>query len=489
MLNDGLIAFLSEPFTNITADSRDVTTGSLFLAYPGVASDGRDYIEQAIASGAAGVLWESDACHATQFEWQSHWQVKQLAVHGLKNLVSAIASKYYNAPSKQCRVVGVTGTNGKTTVSQWVAQCLDYLGQRCAVIGTLGNGFVNDLTTTVNTTPDAILIQRLIHDYVAQGAKVIAMEVSSHGLAQARVNDVAFDIAVLTNLSRDHLDYHKTMQAYADAKRKLFEMDGLKAAVLNIDDAFGVSIAQAFIAKEKLILTYGFKDGMNASHVKGYSLVFLAAGLAMKVDTPNGSGSLEASVLGEFNAYNLLAVLATLLSLDIALDDALDAIKQIKPVAGRMQQLGGMDAPLVVVDFAHTPDALEKVLISLKKQLNKEAKLYCVFGCGGDRDVGKRAQMGNIAQQYADMVMLTSDNPRSEPPEVIINAMTQDMQLPYWIEVDRKKAIEQVLAHANVGDIVLIAGKGHEMYQEIAGVKYPFSDHLVAKTVLENRKH
>lgn len=488
MLNEGLISFLNQPFTNITADSRHVTAGGLFLAYPGLVSDGRDYIAQAIANGATGVLWESDEGHQPEFEWHSGWQVKHLAVHGLKNLVSAIAAQYYHAPSKQCCVVGVTGTNGKTTVSQWIAQCLDYIGQRCAVIGTLGNGFVRELSATVNTTPDAILTQRLMHDYVKEGATAIAMEVSSHGLAQGRVNDVVFEIAVLTNLSRDHLDYHKTMEAYADAKRKLFEMHGLKTAVLNIDDALGVSIAQQYIKQEKSMLTYGFNDGLNAAHIKGDDLQFLDAGLAMNVKTPKGSGRLKANVLGEFNAYNLLAVLATLLSLNVDFDDALDVIQYLKPVAGRMQQLGGVDAPLVVVDFAHTPDALEKVLMSLKKQLNKTNKLFCVFGCGGDRDVGKRSLMGNIAQQYADMVMVTSDNPRSESPSVIIEAVTHEMQQPYWTEVDRRKAIEEVLEHANAGDIVLIAGKGHEEYQEIAGVKYPFSDYLVAKTALENRK-
>jgi UDP-N-acetylmuramyl-tripeptide synthetase len=475
-LDQAILDLLTQSFTTVTADSRQVKKGSLFLAYPGVLQDGRTYIVDAIEKGASAVIWDVQAERDEPFGWLPEWQVKQVGVTDLKQKVGVIAAHFYDNPSVKCDVIGVTGTNGKTTVSQWIAQCLSYLGKKTAVIGTIGNGFVERLETSVNTTPDAILLQKMMADYVAKDASAIAMEVSSHGLVQGRVNEVAFDVAVLTNLTRDHLDYHKTMEAYAEAKRKLFDWPHLKSAILNIDDAFGLTIAQAFIANNKPMLSYGMTEGLTKTHVQGHGLQLNEQSLSMQVNTPMGSAELSANVLGEFNAYNLLAVLATLLTLNVELDKAVEAIRHIKPVVGRMQQFGGGTQPVVVVDYAHTPDALQKVLVSLRAQLTPSGQLSCVFGCGGDRDKGKRALMGEMAVAHADHVIVTSDNPRGEAPEAIVQAVTQDLKKEYRVELDRATAIAHAIKSAKAGDIVLVAGKGHETYQEIKGVKYLFSD-------------
>ncbi len=487
-LTNTIKALLKQPFVNMTSDSRQVVEGSLFIAYPGEHSDGRAYIGQAIAQGAKAVLWEAGESGCASFTWLPEWTVEQIAVADLKVQVSKIAAEYYGQPTQDKTVIGVTGTNGKTTVTQWIAQCLDALGEKPVVIGTIGNGFVGDMQATVNTTPDAILLQHLLSEYKNQGAKAVAMEVSSHGLTQGRVSGVQFDVAVLTNLSRDHLDYHKTMEAYADAKRQLFQWNGLQCAVVNTDDAFGKTIAGELIESGQTVLSYGLATGLSDQHVQGQDLTFTENGLTMQVTTPKGRAALTAKVLGEFNAYNVLAVLATLLSLDVALDKAIEVIGNIKPVAGRMQQLGGEELPLVVVDFAHTPDALEKVLISLKQQLQNSTngKLVCVFGCGGDRDAGKRALMGQVAVQYADAVLVTSDNPRGESPQAIVDEITKELSTVFSVELDRAVAITQAVTNAKKGDVVLIAGKGHESYQEVAGIKHVFSDVAVAQQALDD---
>jgi UDP-N-acetylmuramyl-tripeptide synthetase len=474
-----ILTSLNQPFTSITADSRKVQMGSLFLAYPGLHSDGRHYIAQAIQAGAAAVVWEQK-----DFTWNADWQIANLAVQGLKQQVGGIAAEFYQHPSSKLTMIGVTGTNGKTSVSQWIAQCLSFLGKKTAVLGTIGNGFLGTQTEAANTTPDAILLQAMLADYVQQHADAVAMEVSSHGLDQGRVNGVAFDVAVLTNLSRDHLDYHETMEAYAAAKQKLFAWEGLGTAVVNADDVFGKSLAVALSAQHKPCLTYG----LTSADVQGSELKLHDAGLTMQVNTPQGHTLLSTPVLGRFNAYNVLAVLATLLALKISLPDALEAIAKIKPVLGRMQQFGGGELPLVVIDYAHTPDALEKVLSTLKEQINltaKSAKLICVFGCGGERDAGKRPLMGNIASKLADQVFVTSDNPRSENPATIIAAIVSEMKAGYVIDADRANAIRVAIQGAKSGDIVLVAGKGHENYQEISGVKHPFDDVLIAQAMLK----
>lgn len=473
---------LNQSFTSITADSRKVQAGALFLAYPGAKSDGRDYIPQAIQAGASAVVWENEG-----FTWQADWQVNNLSVNDLKHQVGQIAAEFYHHPSSQLTMIGVTGTNGKTSVSQWLAQCLTYLGKRTAVLGTIGNGIVGNAflevqSEAVNTTPDAILLQGMLADYVAQQADAVVMEVSSHGLDQGRVNGVEFDVAVLTNLSRDHLDYHGNMEAYRDAKKKLFNSDSLNVAIVNMDDAFGKMLASTLKAQGKVCLTYGFEMVDAKLDISASDLKLHEAGLTMLVATPQVATLLAAPVLGRFNAYNVLAVLSTLLALKVSLQDAVAAIAQIKPVLGRMQQFGGGDLPLVVVDYAHTPDALEKVLSTLREQV--QGQLICVFGCGGDRDSGKRPLMGGVANKLADKVIVTSDNPRSEDPTTIIRDVIGGMTAGYEVEVNRDAAINKAVQSAKSGDIVLLAGKGHEHYQEILGVKHPFDDALIAQEAL-----
>jgi murE/murF fusion protein len=470
-----VLSSLNLKFSSITADSRKVQAGALFLAYPGVHSDGRNYIAQAIQAGAAAVAWES-----RDFAWNPSWQVANIGVADLKDQVSEIAAEYYGQPSQKLSMVGVTGTNGKTSVSQWIAQALTVIGQKTAVIGTIGNGFVDAQNEASNTTPDAILLQGMLADFATQGAQAVAMEVSSHGLHQGRVNGVKFNVAVLTNLSRDHLDYHETMEEYAAAKELLFTWPGLGMSIINADDAFGQRIAAKLKAQIKSLLTYG----VNQGDVRAADLKLHQHGLTMQVTTPQGDATVNAPVLGRFNAYNVLAVLATLLALKVSLTDAVAAIAKIKPVTGRMQQFGEDNKPLVVVDYAHTPDALEKVLSTLREQA--QGKLICVFGCGGDRDSGKRPLMGRAAAKLADSVIVTSDNPRSEDPANIIAQVVSGIDGKYQVEPDRAAAIKQAVQSACSGDIVLVAGKGHEDYQEVAGVKTPFSDAAVALAALND---
>lgn len=461
---------------DMTADSRRVTPGSLFLAYPGDKSDGRNYIADAINNGASAVLWDS-----TDFDWNPEWAVENIGITSLRLQVGNIADQYYKKPSEKLWTIGVTGTNGKTSITQWLSQCFNYLGRKTAVIGTLGNGFVDALSETQNTTPDAILLQSILADYLNQGAEVVALEVSSHGLHQGRVNGVHFDVAVLSNLSRDHLDYHSTFAEYAAAKRRLFDFADLKMSVLNCDDDFGQEIEEDLKLAVAPVITYGIEHG----DVRATQLHFENTHFSFVAVTPQGEATVKANLIGRFNVYNVLAVLATLLVSKVSLTDAVDAIAQIQSAAGRMQLLGGGVLPLVVVDYAHTPDALEKVLSTLKEQKPSSAKLVCVFGCGGNRDAGKRELMGKIACDLADAVVVTSDNPRHESKRKIINEILQGTQGNYLIEQDRAKAISVGIFAAKAGDIVLIAGKGHEQYQEIKGVKHYFSDVEQAEKVLK----
>ncbi len=467
---------LNVPVTQITADSRQVKAGSLFMAYPGEHADGRDYIEDAINNGATAVLWDD-----ADFTWKSKWKVANYAIKQLRLQAGHIADQFYQQPSTQMWTIGVTGTNGKTSITQWLLQCFDYLGRKTAVLGTLGNGFANQLTPTENTTPDAILLQGMLADYLQQGADIITMEVSSHGLHQGRVNGVHFDLAVLSNLSRDHLDYHASYEEYAAEKQRLFEMRGLKMAIVNADDAFGQKIESELIKRTTPVSTYGIDDG----EIRATELHFEDTHFAFYAVTPVGNAQVIANLIGRFNVYNVLAVLATLLASKVTLADAVDAISHLQSAPGRMQQLGGGKLPLVVVDYAHTPDALQKVLETLKEQLKPEAKLICVFGCGGDRDIGKRPLMGKVASEIAHGVIVTTDNPRNEDANAIIQDIIGGMQGNYALEDDRAKAITTAILAAKAGDIVLIAGKGHEDYQEIHGLKQPFSDVEHAEAALK----
>lgn len=462
----------------MTSDSRHIMPGYAFAAYPGESGDGRRYIAMAIRSGATAIIWEQ-----TGFEWPSEFnEIPNIAVVDLKKCVGNIAAQIYLHPSKPLWVMGVTGTNGKTSCTQWLAQAFTALSRKTAVIGTLGNGFPPYMDYTGNTTPDAALLQAALSSYRSAGAEAVAMEVSSHGLDQGRVNGVEFDVAVLTNLTRDHLDYHGDMEKYAAAKALLFAWPDLRYAVLNLDDEFGYELAAMSQHDTAQVVGYGFVSG----NVRGSNLRLSPAGLDMTIDSDWGREALHSPLLGRFNAHNLLASLATMLVSDIPLHDAVAALSSVRAVAGRMQAIGGGNQPLVVIDYAHTPDALEKVLMSLR-ELNPNGRVWSVFGCGGERDAGKRPLMGAIAARLADKVMVTSDNPRGEDPRKIIEAIRQGMNGSEMVAADRAQAIAGVIAQAQAGDVVLVAGKGHEDYQEIAGIKYPFNDLLVARQALEAR--
>ena len=470
---------------NLTADSRKVQAGSLFLAYPGEHADGRAYIPQAINQGAAAVLWERAG-----YSWNGEWSLPNLGVDNLRAQAGAIADAFYQHPSRALWMIGVTGTNGKTSCSHWLAQALTALNRKTAIIGTLGNGFADAanevLSPTANTTPDAILLHGMLADYLRQGAQAVAMEVSSHGLDQGRVNGVQFDVAVFTNLSRDHLDYHGDMAHYAAAKQQLLQWPGLSCAVLNIDDEYGREFAHILAGEGKRVLTYSLEAA--DADIYGSMLRFSDQGLAMQVRTPYGDAHLQAGLIGRFNAYNLLAVLGALLASDTTLAAAVAALRAIGPVPGRMQQLGGGAKPLVVIDYAHTPDALEKVLVTLREQTDaaRHTRLVCVFGCGGNRDAGKRPLMGGVAARLADSVIVTSDNPRDEDPARIIAEIEHGMHGNHRVQPDRALAIAEAVAQAQPGDIVLVAGKGHEAYQEIGGVRHAFNDRNVAEAALQS---
>ena len=463
----------------ITSDSRKVQAGSLFLAYPGDKADGRDYIDDAVKNGAVAILWDPK-----EFSWRPHWKIENTPIKNLRQQASRIADQFYGKPSQKLWMIGVTGTNGKTSITQWLSQCFNYLSRKTTVIGTLGNGLAvngqpSQLSPTQNTTPDALALQGLLADYVKENVEIVAMEVSSHGLDQGRVNGVHFDVAVLSNLTRDHLDYHGSQEKYAAAKRRLFITGDLKLAVLNADDDFGKKIEQELVRLGVATMTYGIDSG----DIKASKIHFESNHFSFLVSTPHGQAEVKANLLGRFNVYNVLAVLATLLVSKVSLADAIEAISHIESVSGRMQQIGGGDVPLVVVDYAHTPDALKNVLTTLKAHTKE--KLVCVFGCGGNRDAGKRVLMGKVASDIADAVVVTSDNPRDENPLHIVQDILDGMHGNYAVEEDRAKAIAMAIATAKAGDTVLIAGKGHEDYQEIAGVKQAFSDLTHAQRALK----
>jgi UDP-N-acetylmuramoyl-L-alanyl-D-glutamate--2,6-diaminopimelate ligase len=457
----------------LVSDSRRAGPGTVFAAYPGETRDGRDFIAQAVAQRVDGVLWEAD-----HYQWDPALGVPNAGVAGLKNRIGEIAAQVYGEPSRALHMVGVTGTNGKTSVAHWVAQAFTALGRKTAVVGTVGTGFPDALTPALNTTPDAIELQQRLAQYRQLGAAACAMEVSSHGLAQGRVNGTCFNVAVLTNLSRDHLDYHGDMENYGAAKARLFDWPGLEWAVLNVDDALGRQLESA--TRPARVAGYGFQRGA----VVGEKLQLSQAGLHLRVHSDWGDAELDAPLLGRFNAANLLAVLTTLLVSDVKLEDACQALAHITPPPGRMQTLGGNVHPLVVVDYAHTPDALEKVLATLR-EIVSGGRLICIFGCGGNRDRGKRPLMGQTAAEGADEVWITSDNPRNEDPRHIIDDILAGAGGKARVEPDRARAIFEAIGGAHQGDVVLVAGKGHEDYQEIAGERLPFSDVTVALKALE----
>src|SRR3989338_8868035 len=459
----------------LTLDSRKVRPGDLFLAVPGTQQDGRVHIADAVARGAAAVAYEAEGAAV-----MTAHSAELVALKGLANQLSAIAGRFYGEPSRGLHLIGITGTNGKTSVSQLLAQALDLLGERCCIVGTLGNGFYGALEQGRHTTPDPIGVQATLADMKNAGARAVAMEVSSHGLHQGRVAALAFDVAVLTNLSRDHLDYHGSMQAYAEAKAALFAWSGLRCRVLNLDDAFGRELAAA--EHESRLISYSLSDAEAYLYCRDAQ--FDEQGVRATLVTPRGEGSLRSSLLGRFNLSNLLAVVGALLGLDYPLDEILKVLPKLEGPAGRMQRLGGGDKPLVVVDYAHTPDALEKVLTALRPHAT--GKLLCLFGCGGDRDRGKRPLMAEVVERLADGVMVTDDNPRTEVPAQIFSYIRACFASPDSVQFvhGRGQAIAQLIAAASADDVLVLAGKGHEDYQEINGVRQPFSDLVEAANAL-----
>ena len=467
--------------TGLCADSRAVAPGEVFVAFPGARADGRRFIDDAVARGAAAVLWERQGLAG-----ETAIAVPNVAVDDLQALSGWIAHLVYGRPTEKLWSVGVTGTNGKTSVSQWIAQAFAQIGRRCAVVGTLGCGFPGQLEESLNTTPDALTVHRLFAQHLAQGAQAAAMEVSSIGLHQGRVNGVHFDVAVFTNLTRDHLEYHGSMEAYGAAKAQLFAVPGLKAAVLNLDDAHGRKIAGDLAGSGVRVSGYSLHAGAGAA-LTAEHIAATPHGLRFTAATPQGRADIEAPLVGEFNVSNLLAVLGTLLASGVPFDQAAAVLRRLTSAPGRMQPLGGEGQPLAIIDYAHTPDALDKALAALRDTARaRGGRLVCVFGCGGNRDPGKRPLMGGVAARRADSVILTSDNPRDEDPQAILADIARAAPGARVIG-DRAEAIRAALAEADVRDVVLIAGKGHETYQEIGGRRLPFSDVDCAATALAAR--
>ena len=472
------------PGGRLVSDSRRVAPGDVFFAYPGDAADGRTFIGAAIAAGAAVVVYD-DAGYA----WDEAHTVPHLAVAELKKNAGPIAHAVLEQPDRGMFTVGVTGTNGKTSIAVWTAQALARLGETAAIVGTLGVGLMKGkaepgFDATGYTTPDAVLLAQTLGDLRTQGAGALAIEVSSIGLVQERTAGMHFDVAIFTNLTRDHLDFHGDMASYEAAKVKLFEWPKLGSAIVNLDDPAGqrlvAHLRKNFAALQ--LVGYTLKNELEQPAIDGVHILRASnirsrnAGTEFQLDSMAGSALVKTQLVGHFNVSNALAVLGALLARDVPLKNAVDAIEALQPAPGRMQQVGGQDAPMVVIDYAHTPDALEKTLAALRQvATERNGQLWCVFGCGGDRDPGKRPQMGKIAQE-ADHVLVTSDNPRSEDPASIIAQIVAGMDKDYQAVEDRATAILLAVKNAAKQDVILLAGKGHEPYQEIKGKKIPFSD-------------
>lgn len=486
-LLDGIMAWPSEHtilVTGISSDSRETVPGDLFIAYAGPKADRLRFIEQAIQKGAVAILKETEES-IPSFETKTIADrcVPVGAIPKLNTQVGFIAARFYQNPCQDLKLIGITGTNGKTSCSQFIARLSS---KPCGIIGTLGTGFPDDITPGLLTTPGAIALQKTFADLKKRGATHIAMEVSSHSLIQHRVAAVPFEIAVFTNLTRDHLDYHGDMIRYGQAKRLLFLTPTLKHAVINTDDAFGRQLLSEFSPH---LNCYAYTtentqlDGLTIPTVFAENIHYHTGGFSADIRSPWGEGKLQSQLLGRFNLSNLLATLTTVCLLNehpssssTLLQSILAKIATLSTVPGRMQCFGGGHNPLIVVDYAHTPDALEKALTALR--LHTQKQLWCVFGCGGDRDRGKRALMARVAESYSDHIILTDDNPRFEDPKCIMDDILQGMtdQQAAIVLHDRKRAIAYAIQQAQEGDIVLIAGKGHETYQQIGDVKIPFSD-------------
>ena len=467
--------------TGVCADSRRVRVGDIFVAEVPESGARAAYARDALANGACAVLWSADL-PLPEAEFGS---ASVVAVEDLHHLIGPLAQQVYGNPSDKLRVMAVTGTNGKTTVSQWLAQSMP---GHCAVIGTLGAGYPGVMVETGFTTPDAAQYAHLLADFVSDGATACAVEASSIGLEEGRMTGGRVDCAVFTNLTRDHLDYHGSMEAYAAAKAKLFVWPGLRTAVVNHDDAFGRQLLRDTTAE--LVLAYGLSvrpaDLPSAVHwVGAENVAATAQGMSATLVFGEERLPFSTSILGRHNLSNMLAVAAVLVAEGLSPAEIVVRLHRLQPPAGRMARYGGQHAPLVVVDYAHTPDALTHILRALRDvAMARQGRLICLFGCGGDRDSGKRPEMGRAATAGADAVWITSDNPRWEDPEAILSSIAEGA--PDAVRItDRAAAIAQVIAQAAEADVVLLAGKGHESTQEIRGQRYPFDDAVQAQAALE----
>ncbi|WP_052880118.1 UDP-N-acetylmuramoyl-L-alanyl-D-glutamate--2,6-diaminopimelate ligase [Vibrio coralliirubri] len=459
-------------------DSRAIKGGDIFVAVVGHAVDGRRFIDKAVTQGANAVIAQSDAEKADGLiEWLD--AVPVIYIKDLNLVLSELAGRFYS--SQATTLIGVTGTNGKTTITQLIVQWLDLVGQRSAVMGTTGNGFLDNLKTAANTTGSAIEIQRTLSELAEENAAYTAMEISSHGLVQGRVKALDFEVGVFTNLSRDHLDYHGTMEEYALAKKSLFTEHKCKHAVINVDDEVGkawmTDLSNA-IAVSLLPLT-GYQQSVWASDV-----AYAETGIKLCFDGSWGQGDLSVPLIGQFNASNVLVAFATLLSLGIDKQILVDTAPQLQPVIGRMELFQVPNKAKVVVDYAHTPDALEKALAALR--VHCSGKLWAIFGCGGDRDTGKRPMMAATAEQFADKIIISDDNPRSEDPALIVKDMLAGLNKPEsaFVEHDRYHAVKFALEQADSNDIILLAGKGHEDYQVLKDETIHYSDRESALQLL-----
>jgi len=474
--------------SGLALDSRKVVSGTVFFALSGSSQHGLAHLQQSIDNGACTVLVDPVGLGGDSAPGQPV-SIPMIAVANLAEKLGDIAARYYGYPSRFMDVIGITGTNGKTSCSQFLGQMLD----DCGIIGTLGWGEPGKLNKTLNTTPDALSVQQMLATLLKDKKQAVAMEVSSHGLEQGRVNGVQFKGAVFTNISRDHLDYHGTMEAYLQAKLALLKKQGLAFVVVNLDDVYCGQIISAIPEK---VAVWGISAKGNTldsgKNINAENILNKGEGIEFDVCFDTNAQHIFVPLYGDFNVENVLCVLAVMLALGISLADAAERLKSLKPVAGRMENFGGAGQPLVFVDYAHTPDALDKVLSSLRKHVHQD--LWAVFGCGGNRDKGKRPQMGHIAEQAADHVIVTDDNPRFEDGMAIVNDIlsgcsTSISSVVSKVEVirDRAQAIRSAIANADNNDCILIAGKGHEDYQEINGLQLPFSDKDIVIEALTTR--
>ncbi len=489
LLNDKwLPAEVSDIAVNgLCLDHRKLNPGELFFAVKGIVNDGRRFIADAIDSGAAAIIKEACSEEET-IAWKNNTPI--IPFNNLSEKISLIAGRYYSQPSTKMAVIGVTGTNGKTTCSYLLAQLFSRLGDRSGVIGTLGFGVAKPnentitLTETGMTTADAVSTQKILSDLNAKDCDLVAMEVSSHSLDQYRVSDVHFTTAVFTNLTRDHLDYHGDMHAYGAAKRQLFVSPFLKNAIINIDDDFGRRLTKAVASKTQLT-TYSLCNEKADVFLSGISVS--QDGMTALLSSPWGAGELKTQLVGEFNLLNILSVVAAACIHGHELSAVLEQLPLLRPVDGRMERVCVGSDVQVIVDYAHTPDSLEKALQTLRKQ--SPGKLWCVFGCGGDRDKGKRPLMAEIAEKYSDAVVVTSDNPRTESMNDIENDIKSGFKKIKAVSFvsDRAAAIDYAIANASAGDSILVAGKGHEDYQLIGADRLSFSDVNHARLALRER--